>query len=156
ALALAQGHADYIWVMDADDLIVGTLDLSQISAGLNELRYRHSFGTYWRKQVFRDGLRVRYKGVVHEYVQWDDPATAERVEGDYYIHSRRLGARNLDPQKYARDRDLLLAEIERNPEDTRSAFYLAQSYFDLHDYVNSTKWYERRIEMGGWQEEVYY
>ena len=79
-----------------------------------------------------------------------------RLEGEYYIESRRLGARNLDPQKYARDRDLLLAEVERNPEDARSVFYLAQSYFDLGDFVNARKWYARRVEMGGWDEEVYY
>ena len=79
-----------------------------------------------------------------------------RLEGDYHIESRRLGARSLDPQKYARDRDLLLAEVERNPEDARSVFYLAQSYFDLGDFVNARKWYARRVEMGGWDEEVYY
>ena len=78
-----------------------------------------------------------------------------RLEGDYHIESRRLGARSLDPQKYARDRDLLLAEVERNPKDARSVFYLAQSYFDLGDFVNARKWYARRAEMGGWDEEVY-
>ena len=85
--------------------------------------------TYWRTQLFRDGMRWRYEGVVHEYANCDDPFVEERLEGEYYIESRRLGGRNLDPQKYARDRDLLLAEVERNPDDARSVFYLAQSYF---------------------------
>ena len=85
----------------------------------------------------------------------DDPFVEERLDGEYYIDSRRLGARNLDPQKYARDRDLLLAEVERNPDDARSVFYLAQSYFDLGDFANARKWYARRAEMGGWDEEVY-
>ena len=35
----------------------------------------------------------------------------KRLDGAYYIDSRRLGARNLDPRNYERDRDLLLAEI---------------------------------------------
>jgi hypothetical protein len=35
-------------------------------------------------------------------------------------------------------------------------FYLAQSYFDLGDFVNARKWYARRVEMGGWDQEVYY
>jgi glycosyltransferase involved in cell wall biosynthesis len=163
ALHLAQGHGDYIWVIDADDTVSGTLDFTRLDADYYELRHRSSYGTFWRPQVFRDGLRVRYAGVVHEYVESDDPIVATRLEGEYYIHSRRLGARNLDPQKYARDRDLLLAEVDRNPEDTRSVFYLAQSYCDLAitqgdpaDYVNARKWYERRAEMGGWEEEVYY
>ena len=84
------------------------------------------------------------------------PLVAARLEGDYHIEYRHLGARSQDPQKYARDRDLLLAEVERNPEDARSVFYLAQSYFELGDFVNARKWYARRVEMGGWDEEVYY
>ena len=61
-------------------------------------------------------------------------SSRSRLGGEYYIESRRLGARSLDPQKYERDRDLLLAEVDRDPDDSRSAFYLAQSYFDLGDF----------------------
>jgi len=96
-------------------------------------------------------------GVTHEYATWDSDSCVEvRLEGEYHIAGRHLGARSLAGQKYARDRDLLLAEVQRNPEDTRSVFYLAQSYFALGDYVNARKWYARRIEMGGWEEEAYY
>ena len=157
ALELAQGHADYIWVVDADDLVVGTPDFSQLTADSCELRYGPPDGfTYWRQQVFRDGLPWKYGGVVHEFIMCDQPFQIQRLLGPYYLDSRRLGGRNLDPQKYARDRDLLLVEVERDPEDSRSVFYLAQSYFDLGDFVNARRWYGRRAEMGGWEEEVYY
>jgi glycosyltransferase involved in cell wall biosynthesis len=156
ALMLAQGHGDYIWVMDADDTVVGTPDFGRLSADVYQLRYRDGGAMYWRRQLFRDGMRWRYEGVVHEYATCDDPYVEERLEGEYYIDSRRLGARNLDPQKYARDRDLLLAKVERNPDDERSVFYLAQSYFDLGDFVNARKWYARRLDMGGWEEEIYF
>jgi len=140
ALTLAQGHGDYIWVMDADDTVVGTPDFGGLSADVYNLRYGQGAGfMYWRRHLFRDGLRWRYEGVVHEYAVCDDPFVEERLDGEYYIDSRRLGARNLDPQKYARDRDLLLAEVERNPDDGRSVFYLAQSYFDLGDFVFSDR-----------------
>ncbi|MGH3562317.1 MAG: glycosyltransferase, partial [Mycobacterium sp.] len=32
ALTLARGHGDYIWVIDADDVLVGTPDFTQLSA----------------------------------------------------------------------------------------------------------------------------
>lgn len=156
ALNLAQGYGDYIWVIDADDIVVGTLDFTQLSADIYRMRLGDASFTYWRPQVFRDGVPVRYEGVVHETAVWESAYVAERLEGDYYVESRRLGARSQDTQKYARDRDLLLAEVERNPEDARSVFYLAQSYFDLGDFANARKWYERRVEMGGSDEEVYY
>lgn len=157
ALDLAQGHADYIWVVDADDLVIGTPDFSQLTADAYELRYGHSEDfTYWRQQIFRNGLPWRYVGVVHECIVCDQPYHMERLTGDYHLDSRRLGGRNLDPQKYARDRDLLLAEVERDPNECRSVFYLAQSYFDLGDFANARRWYQRRADMGGWGEEVYY
>jgi glycosyltransferase involved in cell wall biosynthesis len=163
ALNLAQGHGDYRWVIDADDRVVGTVDFGRLDADMYQLRQRSPYGVFWRPLLFRDGLRVRYEGVVHEYIRCDEPFVGERLEGDYHIESRRLGARNRDPQKYARDRDLLLAEVERNPEDARSVYYLGQSYLDLAitqgdvaDYDHARKWFARRVEMGGWDEEVYY
>ena len=97
------------------------------------LRYGDDF-RYWRKQIFRDGLRWRFEGTVHEYPHCLDPATEARVEGEYHLESRRLGARNRDPAKYDRDRRLLEAELERDPANERAAFYLAQSHFDSGDH----------------------
>jgi hypothetical protein len=156
ALTLAQGRGDYIWVMDADDAIEGTPDFNLLDADIYYMPVAEASISYWRAQLFRDGTRVRYVGVVHEGPAWDDSCIVERLEGEYHIQSRRLGARSQDPQKYARDRDLLLAEVERNPEDARSVFYLAQSFFDLGDFVNARTWYARRVEIGGWDQEVYY
>lgn len=155
ALDLAQGRSDYIWVMDADDLVVGELDLSALTGDAYELRFGTGF-TYWRPQIFKDGLPWSYRGVVHEYLHCDAPFTRIRLEGEYHLESRRLGNRSADPEKYARDRDLLLAELERNPDDERSVFYLAQSYFDYGDFESALTWYRRRAEMGRWVEEVYY
>lgn len=156
ALTLAQGHGDYIWVLDADDKVVGDLDFGQLGNDLYQLRYGETSDVCWRPSLFRDGLPVHYEGVVHEYVMVDSDFSHDRLDGDYYIDSRRLGARNRDPQqKFESDRDLLLAEVERNPQDARSVFYLAQSYFDLGDFENARTWHQRRVDMGGWAEEVY-
>lgn len=155
ALALARGQGDYIWVMDADDLLVGTPDFSGLTADVYQLHYGPDV-SYWRRQLFRSGLPWRYIGVLHEYADCDRPYVEDRLDGDYYIESRRLGGRNLDPQKYARDAEILLAEVRRNPDDPRSVFYLAQSYFDYRDFANAHKWYARRADMGGFDEEVYY
>jgi glycosyltransferase involved in cell wall biosynthesis len=155
ALRLAQGHGDYIWVMDADDTVQGRPDFGGLSADVYAMRVNDGL-VYWRRQLFRDGVPWRYVGVVHEYADCDLPFVEARLDGDYYIESRRLGARNADPQKYARDRDLLLAEVDRNPDDERAVFYLAESYFNLGDFANARVWAARRAEMGGWAEEIYY
>ena len=155
AIALARGHADYIWVMDADDLLVGTPNFSDLTADVYQLHYGPDV-SYWRRQVFRDGLPWRYIGVLHEYADCDQPYSEERLQGDYHVESRRLGGRNLDPEKYLRDAEVLLAEVNRHPDDSRSTFYLAQSYYDYGDFTNARKWYARRAEMAGFDEESYY
>jgi glycosyltransferase involved in cell wall biosynthesis len=155
AIALARGHADYIWVMDADDLLVGTPDFSGLTADVYQLQYGPDV-TYWRRQLFRDGLPWRYVGVLHEYADCDGPFTEDKLDGSYHIESRRLGNRNLDPEKYARDAEVLLAEVDRHPDDARSVFYLAQSYYDYRDFVNARRWYQRRSEMTGFDEETFY
>ncbi|WP_162877238.1 glycosyltransferase [Mycobacterium persicum] len=157
ALALAQGHGDYVWVVDADDLLVGTPDFAGLGADVYWVRYLCNAHGYYRSQLFRDGVRVRWVGVTHEAPMWDfDHCVEARLEGQYHVEDRQRGARNLSGQKYGRDRDLLLAEVERNPADARSVFYLAQSYYDLGDFANARTWYARRAEMGGWEEETYY
>jgi Glycosyl transferase family 2 len=156
ALTLAQGHGDYIWVMDADDTVAGKPDFNRLVADIYLMRVIAGNVTLWRPQLFRDGLPVRYTGIVHEAVACDEPCSVVRLEGEYQIEARRLGARSQDPQAFARDRDLLLAQVERDPEDARSVYYLAQTYYFLSDFVNAHKWYTRRAEMGGWDEEVYF
>src|ERR1700712_5450142 len=61
ALQLADGQADYLWVLDADDVVEGDLDLTSLTADSYLLRYRvgHAF---WRRQIFRDGMPWRYEG----------------------------------------------------------------------------------------------
>jgi tetratricopeptide (TPR) repeat protein len=158
ALSLAQGHADYIWVIDADDTIVGAPDFTQLAGDVVWLRYIDANAyTLWRPQVFRDGLDVHYERAIHEHAVWDyDSCVDTRLGGDYHLRARSLGARSLDTQKFERDRDLLLAEVERDPEDARSVFYLAQTYYCMGDLANARKWYGRRAEMGGWEQDGYF
>lgn len=35
-------------------------------------------------------------------------------------------------------------------------FSLAHSYFELGDFANARTWYARRVEMGGWDQEVFF
>ena len=52
ALELAQGRADYIWVMDADDPLVGVPDFTRLSADIYCMRYiDRVVYTFWRATV---------------------------------------------------------------------------------------------------------
>lgn len=164
ALKECKGKADYIFVIDADDLIVGDLTLpNNMNADVYKLVYGTGF-TYHREQIFGNHLEWRYVGVLHEYPECTNKknTNSKLIEGNYYVDSRRLGARNKDPKKYLKDAEVLVQGIEdvlkEGDKDlaARYAFYAGQSYKDYSDRENSNKYYRMRIQMGGWFEETYY
>lgn len=154
ALDLARGTADYALMLDADDLIVGSLNTDNLTAD----GYRVRFGpdnVYWRTSLFRLDRRWEYRGVVHEYaVCLHEGATTENLEGDYHFVFRSLGGRSQDPNRYLTDARALLDDWEREP-DPRTAFYIASSMRDGGDDTAALEWFTRRMAMDGWDEETY-
>ncbi|MEE6179617.1 2OG-Fe(II) oxygenase [Mycobacterium sp. 050134] len=59
------------------------------------------------------------------------------------------------PLGMKRDREFLLAEVERNPTDAKSVSDLAQIYFGSGDFANARRWYARHVELGGSPEEIF-
>ena len=156
ALQLSRGTADYALVMDADDLLIGEPDFNTLDADAYMMRIGVNF-TYWRTQLFKLELPWEYRGVLHEYAVCTEPCgPVERLGGDYHVESRRLGGRNLADDKYERDSAVLREELERDPEDSRTVFYLAQSRMDAGDAQEAYDLYTRRTQMGGWAEEIFY
>jgi hypothetical protein len=102
-----------------------------------------------------------YKGVLHEYAicERTNPKIG-KLEGNYNICARTMGGErnlNIDPvQKYSRDAVVLEEAMKADPTNTRNQFYLAQSYFDSQQWDKSAEAYMKRVEMGGWEEEVFY
>lgn len=157
AFDLARDAADYALIMDADDVLCGTPEFPVLEADGYLFPIRSGDVTYWRHQLLATRRDWRYEGVVHEYATCDDPtSTSVRLTGEWWVESRRLGARNLASDKYRRDADLLREHLATNPGDSRAMFYLGQSYFDLGDWEASLSAYARRAVMGGWDEEVFF
>jgi tetratricopeptide (TPR) repeat protein len=77
-----------------------------------------------------------------------------KLPPEIYMVGRTLGNRSKqDGNKYLKDAEVLLAEVEKDPENDRYVFYLAQSYRDGGNIPEAIKWYKRRVEMGKWKEE---
>ena len=53
------------------------------------------------------------------------------------------------------DLPLLSKEHEEKPWDTRTVFYLAQTLDLIDDLPAALDMYQKRIKMGGWQQEVF-
>jgi len=163
ALDLCIGKADYAWMIDADDRIVGDFKYPQnknLTADAYALKCGRDQCIWWRNQIFKTGIGWKYVGILHEYAHCEkQPLTQEKIEGDYYLEARTLGARNANVtpiEKYSKDAEVLLEALKTEPGNTRYQFYLAQSYFDSQQWDKATEAYYKRVEMGGWEEECYY
>ena len=53
------------------------------------------------------------------------------------------------------DLPLLTKEHKLKPHDTRVVFYLAQTLDLIDDLQAALDMYQKRIDMGGWQQEVF-
>ena len=162
ALKNCDGKADYAWMIDADDYITGTFEFPQdMEADAYSLRIGRDDFSWWRSQIFKTGLDWRYIGVLHEYAECKSktPDIQRVFSGNYSISARTLGARNVGittQEKYTRDAEQLEEALKKEPENSRYQFYLAQSYFDSQQFEKSREAYQKRTQMGGWEEEIYY
>jgi glycosyltransferase involved in cell wall biosynthesis len=107
---------------------------------------------YYNSRIFRADLPVKCVGSTHEFWHHDDMANI--IKKNETLSIKDIGDGGSKNDKYNRDIKLLLNDIETDPNNHRSLFYLAQSYFDVGDLESSAKWYTKRVEAGGWPEEL--
>lgn len=159
ALQLAKGKSDYILFMDADDYLeyAPSFALPHLKAGLYKI-WRVSKGgssSFQNHQMVRSDLPWRWVGVVHEYLECDVPYTSELLEHITYVIGGD-GASHKDPKKFQRYAKLLEEGLKKEPNNSRYVFYLAESYRFAGDAQKAIDWYEKRISIGGWAEEIFW
>lgn len=157
ALDLAQNKADYCLIMDADDFLEfdPQFILPQLNADGYSIRIQLGKTSFYRPQLISLHKPWRWIGVLHECLTSPPPCTIETLHHVHYKDTRD-GARSKDPQKYAKDAQILEEALKNDPNNARYMFYLAQSYHDARQYEKAISCYETRIAMGGWEEEIYW
>lgn len=152
-LDLARGSADYLLLLDADMTVEHAgFDPSRLAAGMHMVRVTGGY-TYRMPYLVDGGTRWRYVGRTHEYLTSDEPHEVHDIEELVFEHHADGGSRG---DKYERDLALLEAAVRENRDDARSVFYLAQTRQGLGDLEGALAAYRRRVELGGWEEEVFW
>jgi glycosyltransferase involved in cell wall biosynthesis len=157
ALTLCKGKADYTLIMDADDELVIPPGWQLPALDLDAYLLLLGAGGFsmYRSQILRSALPWRYEGVLHEYPTCDQKIRQGKLPG-LSVRMHTDGARAADPEKYRKDARVLEEALAREPENTRYAFYLAQSYRDARLIDEAIAGYRRRAALGGAAEEVWY
>ncbi len=160
ALNLARGKADYIFVNDADEVVEAPTgfiwpDLTADGYYINAI---HGNTRFARLALIASRSRSRYQGVLHEYVEFDAPyQTGNLTELIIRIYSDGGRSQHIDvKEKYAKDAVILEQALLDEPNNARYVFYLAQSYRDSEQWQKSLEAYQKRVALGGWDEEIWY
>ena len=154
ALEQAYNKTDLLLIFDADDELVGNINLpDQLLFDRYRIRVGSDIDTrYYRPTLINNRKRFRFKGVIHEFLHCDGPFTETTVHGDYYVSSGKCGNRSIDPDKYLKDAIILQnaynEAIEANDEFLymRYAYYCANSYRDQVTMTGDKKWYSEAIK----------
>ena len=111
---------------------------------------------YTNKRIVSTKYDWKYYGKVHEYI-----AATPRPDATYgtqagslppsifSLHDSEFG------RAFERDAELLESAIAENPEDSRSRFYLANTYRAIEKQEEAIVQWAARISLKGWPEEMY-
>lgn len=144
-------------LLDGDMMLSDPVDTSVLAALGPEqagVGLKQSAGSliYSNMRILRCSEPWICKGGTHE--AWTCPPNRHTT----FIDSPVLvdhGDGGCKSDKYERDVRLLLEDLKEMPNDARSHFYLGQTYLCMRDWAKAVPILKRRIEIGGWDEEVY-
>lgn len=159
ALELAKDKAGYLLFIDADEQLGAPSDAQwpTLDQPAYSIEARYAELVYDRLSLVSTKYPWRWEGVLHEYPTLGSAvAVAQpRIPG-FWIQITSDGARSKDPEKFRKDAEILLDALQKEPNNERYAFYLAQSYRDFGELSLSLQYYDQRASMGGWDEEIWY
>ena len=101
------------------------------------------------RMIRRDAQDIRVVGATHEY--YDVPSGySQQTLPKALIHIDDVGDGKAKGDKFERDERLLRRELEKDPNNLRTVFYLANTLKDQEKYSEAIPYYKRRTTMGGW------
>lgn len=157
ALKACEGMSDYVLLVDAD-MVLNVLDFNKNELENNHiysiLQGNHSF-YYPNIRIIKNDGTSKYIGVTHEYLDFR-PNHTHVILDKTKLFITDIGDGGSKSDKVDRDIRLLKGDLEENPNNPRSYFYLANTYFDSNQLDESIPYYLKRIEIGGWDQEIWY
>ena len=165
SFSLSQCHgmqnADYILLLDAD--MVLEIDKhtspSEFKKSMDKDAYYLLQGNdkfhYKNIRIIKNTNAFRYWGVTHEYIELPDNISPYNIPKSI-LFINDIGDGGAKNDKFIRDIKLLKQGLIDNPNNDRYTFYLANSYKDSGQFKDAIETYEKRIELKGWKQEVWY
>lgn len=166
----AQTHAIFYLLLNGDDFLREGPKLREHCERLRDVpqggwwvRLRgETPGEYTSTRLTRADANWRYHCPTHEVLSGPDHVGGT-LSGCYIYHLEDSWETRIN--RWHRDEKVLMRYWEKNHNDPRTAFYLAQTQECLGEdgstvdrikhLMSAVQWYQTRASLGGWIEEVY-
>ena len=164
----SQANTDYIFWMDADDEIINPEGLKKLvdnypDVDLFYMDYLYAFDEsgnctmrHHRERLIKNNKTLTWKGRVHEtLIPIEDVFLHKGEVSDIFVKHRAKINDFVDSHK--RNVEILVQEWNENRENTdpRTISYLASELGALRRYDEAIKFYEKHIQLSGWNEDKY-
>lgn len=175
AIEYANDKADYLLFMDSNDELKNYDP--KLKLFLQENINSERMLGFYIKQEWNSGGKIdrffnirlvktknnwHYRAPVHEYItcpKVESNGTSShvvKIENGIVIYQDRSLDAHKSTKRFTRDKELLYNEYLKNPHDTRTLFYLAQTCSCLLQYEEAFKYYMLRTKEKGFLEEVFH
>ena len=158
ALKSCLNMSDYVLLMDADMIlkitnfnkkILSNFDSFYILQGNDDFYYQNL-------RILKNNGLFSYVGVTHEYISTPPNNKLLHITKDE-LFITDYGDGGCKSDKFERDIKLLSNGIIEEPKNSeRYHFYLANSHHDAGNFEKAIETYEKRIKIGGWEQEIWY
>lgn len=107
-------------------------------------------------RLFRPESGIRYKYKIHEVPDCDTSALIPQKFG-FINDNQSEYMRDRTVKRKERDLELLFEEYEKDPDDPRILYYIAETYIVMEDWKNAFDYYNKRVlhRVEGFNEEKY-
>ena len=153
---------DYILLMDADMVLMKgpMFNLDRFKEQLLTADVFHLFQgndrfSYKNVRIVKNNMGIKYWGVTHEVISTPDGTEYSQIERNT-LFIDDIGDGGAKADKFERDIRLLSQGLVEKPNNDRYTFYLANSYRDNGEREKAIEMYKKRIEIGGWFDEVWH
>jgi glycosyltransferase involved in cell wall biosynthesis len=161
---------DFLLLMDTNDELKNGHLLRQFANDHKDVKnataflisqewYSGKLDKYYNVRFIKAREGWRYVGVVHEYMKTlkaeNEGEEMLKINQEVKLYQDRTQDDDKTGKRFYRDKELLLAEHEKDPTEPRTVFYLAQTFSCLNDYENAYKYSKIRLELIGFWEEVF-
>jgi len=154
---LSRKWGDWSLTLDADMILVDNgfnkSELDSAVAGYYLFQKSPSI-SYSNMRFLNTKFTWKSIGVTHEYYSVAEPNSD--LKTIYSLEINDIGDGGAKADKFERDIRLLVDDLKVDPNNSRSHFYLAESYYNTQQFALARKYYRSCVDLTTWDQERFF